>query len=85
MVDTKPIPVKVVYYAILRDQRGIDSEVINTSAGTAYALFDKIKADHPFTLDQKHMRVAVNDKLVDWQTELASGDEIVFLPPVAGG
>jgi molybdopterin synthase sulfur carrier subunit len=31
------------------------------------------------------LRVAVNDEFGDWSQELADGDRVVFIPPVAGG
>jgi molybdopterin converting factor small subunit len=31
------------------------------------------------------LRVAVNDEFRDWTVPLASGDRVVFIPPVAGG
>jgi len=31
------------------------------------------------------LKVAVNDEFGDWQSGLADGDSVVFIPPVAGG
>jgi molybdopterin converting factor small subunit len=31
------------------------------------------------------LKVAVNDEFRDWDTPLAAGDRVVFIPPVAGG
>jgi molybdopterin converting factor small subunit len=31
------------------------------------------------------LKVAINDEFAAWDTQLASGDTIVFIPPVAGG
>ena len=33
----------------------------------------------------KAVRVAVNDEFADWNQTLREGDELVFIPPVAGG
>ncbi len=75
----------VIYYAVLRDQRGLDSETIETEVETPLALFSQLKEEHGFSLEPEQMRVAVNDEIADWQVKLADNDVIVFLPPVAGG
>jgi molybdopterin converting factor small subunit len=31
------------------------------------------------------LKVAINGEFTDWSTPLADGDEVVFIPPVAGG
>jgi molybdopterin converting factor small subunit len=31
------------------------------------------------------MKVAINDEFSEWNSELADGDSVVFIPPVAGG
>lgn len=77
--------VKITYFAILKEHRGLGSETVDTQTDTARELYQELKSQHSLPLDADQMRVAVNDKLVDWKQKLASGDEIVFLPPVAGG
>ena len=39
----------------------------------------------PFTLGPESLRVAVNAEFGDWSQPIASGDSVVFIPPVAGG
>ncbi|MFA5494723.1 MAG: MoaD/ThiS family protein [Porticoccaceae bacterium] len=36
-------------------------------------------------LNEPQIMVAVNQQLVDWDSNLQQGDEIAFLPPVSGG
>jgi molybdopterin converting factor subunit 1 len=77
--------IEVHYYAILRDQAGRRTERIETGAATAAELFEELAARHGLSLAQSDMRVAINEEFGDWQQPLASGDRVVFIPPVAGG
>ncbi len=77
--------VKIVYYAALREQRGCDKEAISTSCTTLRALYENIAAIHALKLPIEHVRVAQNGRFVDWSNPIMAGDEIVFIPPVAGG
>jgi len=77
--------IHVRYYAILREQAGKSEESITTSAATATALFDELKARYPFTLNASQLKVAINTEFRDWKTPLKDGDSVVFIPPVAGG
>jgi sulfur-carrier protein len=79
------VKVQVRYFALLREERGSSNENINTSAANAAALYAELKSRHKFSLTIDHLKVAVNNNFVDWQTSLKDGDEIVFVPPVAGG
>jgi molybdopterin converting factor small subunit len=36
-------------------------------------------------LPASQLKVAVNAAFSDWNQALADGDEVVFIPPVAGG
>jgi molybdopterin converting factor small subunit len=36
-------------------------------------------------LAESQLKVAVNARFTNWSTALAEGDEVVFIPPVAGG
>lgn len=82
------MPMKTVhlrYFAILREQRGLATETVTTTAGDAAALYAELRAAHGFTLPSDRLRAAVNGAFAPWDTPLADGDEIVFIPPVAGG
>jgi molybdopterin converting factor subunit 1 len=76
--------VRLQYYAILREQAGRSGEQVET-AGDAAALYDALAARHGFTLARGQLKVAVNGEFADWSRPLADGDEVVFIPPVAGG
>jgi molybdopterin converting factor subunit 1 len=77
--------IRVRYYAILREQAGKNEETLATAATTAAALFAELQKRYPFTLDPLQLKVAVNTEFCDWQTPLRDGDNVVFIPPVAGG
>ncbi len=79
------ITLHVQYFAILREQRGLTSETLATSAATPAALYNELRACHGFTLPGDRVRAAVNDSFVPSSSSLRDGDRIVFIPPVAGG
>ncbi len=77
--------VNVQYFAILREQRGLTAESVETGGATVSALYDKLRARHGFTLPGDRVRAAVNDTFVPASQVLHPGDRVVFIPPVAGG
>ncbi|MEI6861730.1 MAG: MoaD/ThiS family protein [Verrucomicrobiota bacterium] len=77
--------IRLQYFAILREQRGLAHETLITGAPTAAALYDELRARHGFTLPGDRLRVAINGEFAPWGTLLADGAELVFIPPVAGG
>jgi molybdopterin synthase sulfur carrier subunit len=77
--------VRVRYFAILREQRGLGEETLTTEAATAADLYDELRARHGFMLPSERLRVAFNDDFRPWTTPLRDGDTLVFIPPVAGG
>lgn len=77
--------VRVQYYAVLREQRGLGDERIATGAATAGELYRELRGRHGFSLAPERLRVAVNDEFVPWDSPLREGDVLAFIPPVAGG
>jgi len=77
--------VHLQYFAILREQRGLAQETLATNASNAAALYEELRARHAFTLTGDRLRVAINGEFAPWDTPLADGAELVFIPPVAGG
>ena len=77
--------VRVQYFAILREQAGRAEERLETSAQTALELYEELRTRHGLKLAPEQLRVAINEEFGEWTQQLASGDTIVFLPPVAGG
>ena len=76
---------EIKYYAALREKAGRNAETLMTGAATPAAVYEELRARHGFGLKREHVRVAVNDEFADWDVGLKEGDELVFIPPVAGG
>ncbi len=77
--------VTLMYYAQLREQAGISTEQLNTSARSLSELYAELRARHGFSLAEESLKVAVNTRFIDWDQTLNEHDTIVFIPPVAGG
>lgn len=75
----------VNYYAMFREAAGCSNETVEAETSDAVTLFDSLKSKYDFAMCRSHVRLAVNDAFVDWETPLSDGDSIVFIPPVAGG
>jgi molybdopterin converting factor small subunit len=78
------IKVRVEYFAILRERAGKTREEVRTVASTPAELFAELGERHGFPR-LPSLKVAINDEFRDWNTALADGDSVVFIPPVAGG
>jgi molybdopterin converting factor subunit 1 len=76
--------VQVEYFAVLREHVGHGGEAVETAARTVGDLYRELDARHAFP-PVGRLKVAVNDEFRDWDTPLAAGDRVVFIPPVAGG
>ena len=77
--------IKIQYYALLREERGLSEETIVTPAGTARELYQELKKKYQFKLAEDVLRVAINNHFAHWSDPLNSDDEVIFIPPVAGG
>jgi molybdopterin converting factor small subunit len=77
--------VRLQYFALLREQRGVSSETLSTAAQTPGELYEELRARHPFTLAADRLRVAINGEFAPWNAPLPDGADLVFIPPVAGG
>lgn len=77
--------IKIHYFASLRDQSGRSHEVIESEAQTPRELFEELHDRYAFTLSPSHVRFAVGDAYVEPDHQLQDGDELVLIPPVAGG
>lgn len=77
--------VTVQYFALLREQRGLTQENIETAAATPAALYEELRGRHTFTLPSDRVRAAINGEFAPADAALREGDTVVFIPPVAGG
>lgn len=80
-----PISVKVLYFAKLREARGLDEEIVETLARTPAGLYEELRFRHRLPLKIETLRAAQNGDFCPWSSRLSPNDEIVFIPPVAGG
>jgi len=77
--------VKVRYFALLREERGLAEETIETQAETLIDLYEELRARHGFALPASQLRVALKDEFVDFDTKIPNHADIILVPPVAGG
>lgn len=79
------LKITVRYFAALRDQRGLSQEALETQSPDPAHIYAGLSAQHGFTLSASQVRFAVNGQYVEPGYALEEGDELVFIPPVAGG
>ncbi len=77
--------IKVYYYAVLREERGLSEETFKTCSRTAQELYLELQKKHQLRFPLSLLKVSINDSFSDWKKQIRSGDKIVFIPPVAGG
>jgi molybdopterin converting factor subunit 1 len=79
--------VHLLYFASFREARGRDSETRELPEGTCVQeLWSELCAEVPrFARFPRMPPAAVNREYVAGDRTLADGDEVAFLPPVAGG
>lgn len=78
--------VRVLHFAQFRARAGCAEEVIEVGEGARAADVLRLLVErHGEVLPAAALRVAVNGEFADWACRLAEGDEVVLLPPVAGG
>jgi molybdopterin converting factor small subunit len=85
MVGGSEKQVHVQYYALLRDERGVGAETLCTGAATVRELYDELSHRYGFSLGVDKLSLAVNDEFATWERRLDDKDQVVFIPPVAGG
>lgn len=77
--------ITIRYFALFRENAGIDQEVISSNADTAAELFAELESRHGSKEPLGHCKVAINDEMADWTSEVNDGDTLLLFPPVAGG
>ena len=78
---------RIRLFAGLREIVGRSEIELELPAGaTAEHAWRALVRDHPTLEDRRaHLAAAVNRRYADFDTPLAAGDEVVFVPPVSGG
>ena len=81
------VRVKVLFFGRVRELTGLKEEDEEISAGATLAdLLDRYIHRYPQLAGFRASLVASrNQEFAAWDTRMAGGDEIAFLPPVSGG
>lgn len=79
----------ILYFAWVRERIGLPRETVETDAATVMDLVEVLRAredryDAAFS-DLSALRVAVDQKLSDFDAPLAGVREVAFFPPMTGG
>lgn len=79
----------VLYFAWVRERIGLPRETVETDAATVMDLVEVLRAredryDAAFA-DLSALRVAVDQRLSDFDAPLAGVREVAFFPPMTGG
>jgi molybdopterin converting factor subunit 1 len=77
--------IKIQYFAVLKEERGLSAETVQTTSNTVRDLFNELNKIHRFSLSTERLNVAINDEFQPWDARIEQGDTVVFIPPVAGG
>ena len=79
--------VKVRFFAGMRDAVGAGETHLELADGaTPDDVWRRLAADHPALQARRPgVAAAVNRRYAAFDTTLADGDEVVFVPPVSGG
>ncbi len=79
----------VLYFAWVRERIGLPRENVQTDAGTVAELVSELSArEERYAVafsDLSALRVAVDQKLTDFDAPLAGVREVAFFPPMTGG
>lgn len=79
--------VRLLYFAVLRDVTGKDAAELSLPEGTsAGEVWQRLRDEHPpLRAYQQPPMLAINESYATPETLLREGDELAFIPPVAGG
>ena len=79
--------VRLLFFAVLRDITGKSETEVSLPAGTrAGEVWQSLRRDHTALASyEKPPMIAINENYATPDTPLHEGDELVFIPPVAGG
>jgi len=77
--------ITVRYFAMFRENAGLDEETLTLNATSAADIFAATRERHGSNEPSGHCKVAINDVMADWDSPIADGDTVLLFPPVAGG
>ena len=81
------IPIRTLFFAAYRDRLGLSELTVDLGqAATVADLVAELRGrGAPFDILPEKPAIAVNHTYVLLDEPLAAGDEVAFIPPVAGG
>jgi molybdopterin converting factor subunit 1 len=79
--------IRLLFFAVLRDIKGRGEDVVELPEGTrAGEVWRRLRDEHRALRDYvQPPMIAVNESYVGAEELLRDGDELAFIPPVAGG
>jgi len=78
--------VRLLFFAVLRDIAGKRDDVLEVPDGTRAAdVWLRFREEHREVRDYAQPMTAINEVYADADQVLHDGDELAFIPPVAGG
>jgi molybdopterin converting factor subunit 1 len=79
--------IRLLSFAVLREIVGSSELDLDVPAGSrALDVWQILRTRHPQLADmQQPPMTAINEEYADPAAELRAGDELAFIPPVAGG
>ena len=77
--------ITVRYFAMFREHAGLSEETIESEVVTAMDVFEQTRSRHGSSEPMGHCKVAINDQMADWESNVNDGDTVLLFPPVAGG
>jgi molybdopterin converting factor subunit 1 len=81
------LKVRLLHFAVLREIAGKDEELLQLAEGTRAAdVWQRLRDEHAALRDYSTPPlIAINENYAGPEEILRDGDELVFIPPVAGG
>lgn len=79
--------VNLLFFAVLRDITGTDSRVLSLESGaTPRQVWESLRSSYAKLADYTQPpMIAINESYASPDDPLRDGDELAFIPPVAGG
>jgi len=81
------VQVRLLFFAVLRDIAGTDERQLAVADGTtARDVWQSLRREYAKLTDYSQPpMIAINESYAAPETILRDGDELAFIPPVAGG
>ena len=77
--------ITILYFAQLKQSRGLAEESLDTETATVGALYRTLAEQHSLNLPLGQIRIARNEAFCPPDTPIEDGDTIAFMPPMSGG